>query len=190
MSIEKITARILQEAQDEAKAVQAAAEAEQAAVLARAEEEAKALTARMQQKAEEDARVLKERRLSVAELEARKLRLAAKQELIEEAFTEAMYQLADMKPEDYKAFILEKLKPYMGQPGEIILNARDQKNLTRELRACLTDSPSMDIAEETADIRGGFILRQGCVSINASLEKLLDQERQAITAQIAETLFS
>ena len=53
----------------------------------------------------------------------------------------------------------------------------------------LTESP-MVVAEDTANIKGGFILRQGCLSINASVEKLLEQVKKDITVQIAETLFS
>lgn len=189
MSIEKITARILQEAKDEAAALAAKAAEEQSVLLQNAREEAAALTLNRQQKAQTDARVLKERRQSVAELEARKLHLAAKQDLIEEAFEKAADSLANMEPAEYKAFILSLLEPYRNQVGEIILNERDQKRLSRELRLELSDSP-LAVAEETADIKGGFILCQGCVSINASIEKLLEQARGEITAQIAETLFS
>ena len=80
MSVEKITARILQEAQDEAAALKAKAEAERDAMLQKAKDEAAMQTLTMQQKAQTDALLLKERRKSVAELEARKLRLSAKQE--------------------------------------------------------------------------------------------------------------
>ena len=175
MSVEKITARILQEAQDEAAALKAKAEAERAAMLQKAKDEAAMQTLTMQQKAQTDALLLKERRKSVAELEARKLRLSAKQEMIETAFDEAAEQLVHMDQEEYKKFLLSLLAPYYKQVGEIVLNERDKKNLERKLMA---------------DIKGGFILRQGCVSINASVEKLLEQVKKDITVQIAETLFS
>ena len=189
MSVDKITARILQEAQDEAAAIKAKAEAERDAVLQKAKDEAAMLTLDMQQKAQTDAVLLKERRQSVAELEARKLRLGAKQEMIDAAFDAAAEKLVQMDPEEYKNFILSLLAPYRHQVGEIVLNERDKKNLERKLMAELTDSP-MVVAEDTANIKGGFILRQGCVSINASLEKLLEQVKKDITVQIAQTLFS
>lgn len=78
MGIENITARILQEAKDEAKKTQEAAAAQKAAMLEKAAQDAAAAEAKMAEKATEDAKVLLERRNSVAELEARKLRLAAK----------------------------------------------------------------------------------------------------------------
>lgn len=189
MSVEKITARILQEAQDEAAALKAKAEAERDAMLQKAKDEAAMQTLTMQQKAQTDALLLKERRKSVAELEARKLHLSAKQEMIEAAFDEAAEQLVHMDQEEYKKFLLSLLAPYYKQVGEIVLNERDKKNLERKLMAELTESP-MVVAEDTANIKGGFILRQGCVSINASVEKLLEQVKKDITVQIAETLFS
>lgn len=71
MGIENITARILQEAKDEAKKTQEAAAAQKAAMLEKAAQDAAAAEAKMAEKATEDAKVLLERRNSVAELEAR-----------------------------------------------------------------------------------------------------------------------
>ena len=87
MGIENITARILQEAKDEAMKTQEAAAAEKAAMLEKAAQEAAKAASDISRKAEEDARILKERRHSVAELEARKMRLAQKQSTIEETFS-------------------------------------------------------------------------------------------------------
>jgi len=189
MSIEKITARILQEAKSEAEATLQRAEQEKAALLAQAEQEAAATGVRTDEKACTDARILQERRASVAELEGRKMRLAAKQEMIDESFEQALTHLANLPETEYKAFLLKQLAPYRDQPGEILLNERDKANLARELMRELADSP-LAVSEETVPIRGGFILRQGCVSLNASLEKLLENEKKQLTLKIAETLFS
>jgi len=189
MSIENITARILQEAKSEAEATLQAAEQEKAAQLAQAEQEAAAAGAQTDEKARKDAQILQERRASVAELEARKMRLAAKQEMIDESFRQALAHLASLPETEYKAFLLKQLAPYRSQPGEILLNERDKANLARDLMRELADSP-LAVSEETVPIQGGFILRQGCISMNASLEKLLENEKKQLTLQIAETLFS
>lgn len=189
MSIENITARILQEAKSEADAMLQKAEQEKAVLLEQAGQEAHTADEEMNAKARRDAEVLLERRASVAELEARKMRLAAKQEMIEESFEQALTHLANLPEQEYKAFLLRQLAPYRNQPGEIILNERDQAALGRELMRELTDSPLV-VSEETVQIRGGFILQQGCVSLNASIEKILENEKKQLTAKIAETLFS
>ena len=125
MGIENITARILQEAKDEAKKTQEAAAAQKAAMLEKAAQDAAAAEAKMAEKATEDAKVLLERRNSVAELEARKLRLAAKQEALEETFQEAAEKIASLDGSVYLDFIVKTLEPYKEDGGEISLNARD-----------------------------------------------------------------
>ncbi|MDD6212419.1 MAG: V-type ATP synthase subunit E [Clostridiales bacterium] len=187
MSIEKITARILQDARSDADALKKGAEEEAAAAMETARMKAGNLEMEMAARAKKDAAVLLERKNSVAELEARKMRLAAKQELIEESFAKAMEELNALPDSEYKAFLLAHMAPY--HEGEVILNARDKKRLGRELAEALKDS-GLTVSEDTADIQGGFILRQGNVSMNGSLEAILDGQKKQITAEIAKVLFS
>ncbi len=187
MSIDKITARILQEARDEAAATKQTAEEEAAALMAEAEKTAQTETRSKAAQAKEDAATLKERRSAVAELEARKLRLAAKQEMIAESFDMAQEKLLAMKNEDYLRFLLSRLAPY--SEGEVILNAKDKKRVGNALAKKLSGT-GLKVSAETADIEGGFILKTGLVSVNGSLENILETERRETTAQIAETLFA
>lgn len=189
MSIENITARILREAQDEADAVKAKANSEKDDLIREAKEQSAKIASDSAAKAEKDAQILKERRHSVAELESRKLRLAAKQEIIDECFKESMVKFASLDPQQYISFIMEQLKPYMDQKGEILLNGKDKASIGSGLSAKLAGT-SLSVSDETAQIEGGFILRQGSVSMNASLEKFMENEKKEITAQLADILFS
>jgi len=189
MSIENITARILREAQEEADAMKAKAESEKEAIIREAKEQSEEITSRSSAKSLKDVQILKERRHSVAELEARKMRLAAKQEMIDESFSESMKEFASMDPGEYTAFLLKQLEPFRNQKGEILLNARDKEAVGTELSNKLAGS-SLVIGEGTVPIEGGFILRQGSISMNASLEKYMENEKKEITAQIADILFS
>lgn len=189
MSVEKITARILQEAKEESEALRRQSEAERDAALAQAQQEAEKLISETAVKADKEAVTLKERRQSVAELEVRKLQLAAKQELVDEAFAQALDELAGMDAKKYQRFLLDMLAPYSKQKAEVVLNKKDKERLGKSLAKELAGT-QLTVASDTAQIRGGFILRQGNVSLNASLEKLLETERQQSTAQIADLLFS
>ena len=189
MSIESITARILQEAKDEAENTRKQARDQQAAAVAAAEEQAQTIKRDTAAKAEADAAVLRERRGAVAELEARKLQLSAKQEMIDESFEEAARKLSHMPEDQYRAFLLELVAPYRDQPGEILLNKQDLAAYGRDLERALADSP-LAVCQETAPITGGLILRQGCVSLNASLEKLMEAQKKQMTAEIAGILFA
>ena len=187
MSIENITARILQEARDEADSLVSAAQKEAADRLAQANAQAMEIAAQMSAKAKEDAATLKERKKSVAELEARKLVLAAKQERIEKSFSEAVKELADLPEADYLALLKEQLAGYT--KGEILVSAKDKKRLGSKLKDLLAGT-GLTLSKETADIAGGFILRDGSVSVNGSLESLLEAGKKEITAKIASVLFA
>ena len=189
MGIENITARILQEAKDEATKTQETAAAQKAAMLEKAAREAALVEENMAKKAEEDAKVLLERRNSVAELEARKMRLALKQDVIEETFTEALAQIEAMEPDVYMDFLQKHLLPYREEGGVVSLNARDYEALKDKLVEALKGT-KLTVGEEKANIRGGFILKQGNVFVNGSLEKILETEKKQITAQIAGILFN
>ena len=187
MSIEKITGRIMQEAKDEAAALTNAAREEAEARLAEAKAQAEAIQKDLAAKAAQDAATLKERKNSVAELEARKLILGAKQEMIEKSFEEAAKQLADMPADKYLNFILGQLKGCT--EGEVVLSKKDLGRIGEALGAKLAGT-GLKVSRETADIAGGFIMKKGDVTVNGSLESSLDAVRKQITAQIAGVLFS
>lgn len=187
MSIEKITARILQEAQAEADALKKQAEEEAASVLAAAQAEADKITADAVAKAEKDATVLVERRKSVAELEARKMRLAAKQEMIDKSFDDSMKALRETPEDEYLAFLMEKLQDF--NKGEILLGAADKARLGDKLQAKLAGT-ELTVSDETADIIGGFLLKNGNVFANCSIESLMHGEKTHIIGELAQILFS
>ncbi len=187
MSIENITNRILQEAKDDAEAAKKAATEEASQATANAKVEAMTISENSALKSVEDAKTLKERKEAVAELEARKLRLGAKQDMINKSFEMAKNAILAMDDEKYQQFLFDRLKDY--DEGEVLLNSKDKERIGTSLADKLS-STNLKVSDDTADIDGGFILRNGLVSINGSLETILDSERKEITAQIAETLFS
>lgn len=182
MSIEKISERILSEARDEAEFVLANARHGADSVLYEAGKRAEELASEYALRASDDARLLKERRKTAAELEAKKLVLAAKQEMIEKSFSEAVRQLSELPEEEYLAFLRKQL-PKDSEGGELILNERDAKRGIGEKLGGYSVSP------ETADIAGGFILRKGNVDINASIEAIVEARRKELTAAAANILF-
>lgn len=186
MSIDRITARILEEAREDAAVLTNRAGKEASDLLAEASAQALEIAATMSAKAKEDAETLKERKKSVAELEARKMLLAAKQEMIEKSFGQAVEELAAMPEGQYLDFLAEQLAGY--DRGEVMLSAKDRAAIGEKLAARLPKG--ITLSKETADIAGGFILKDGLVSVNGSLESMLDGVKKDITAQIAGVLFS
>lgn len=188
MSIESITDRIIKEAEAYAEERRASAEAEKAEILEEAGRKAENILAQRERDAAKDAETLKSRRESVAALDAGQMDLAAKRELIEESFEGAIRRICEGDEEKYLGFILGQLEPFKGEGGELLLNRRDRAAYGGRLEEELHDG-AVKVSEETAEIRGGFILRRGNISYNASIEKLLESIESELTAKVAGILF-
>ncbi len=224
--IEKITARIEQDAQADIAAI--AAQAEEKASAIRGQYQAEA--AQAAEKARADARKAAEQRRQrlegAAEMEARKLILAQKQACIEKAFAQAKQRLLSLPEEEY-VDLLARIAASSAQTGreEVLLNQRDRDavgakvvaranqilaksvapNLPQELKeskagkiidkvvtganAILQGTAMLTLAEETRDITGGLILRDGSVEINCAFETQLRMLRENMAADVAKVLF-
>ena len=140
-----------------------------------------------------------------ARLNARNLHLKAKQEMISRAFDAALDRLCKL-PEDQYVSILARLAAESSVSGneEILLSPNDRaafgkKVLSKANKLINThrpDSfpelkrPSLTLSEETRDIRGGVILVQDKIEINASFEVLIRDLRNKLSAQVADILFN
>ena len=194
--INKITARIIEDAEREIALMQQenedkintiTAEAESAA-----EQESLELLARGRRAAEER----RERLSSSAAVECRKLELAAKQELLGEAFDAAVEQLCSLPREEYLALIAS-LAVEAAEGGEqIILSPRDAEQYGTEvilmantaLRAA-GKRGELTLSAETRPIPGGFILSSGDVELNCAFDTLVRLRREKLEKEVAKILF-
>jgi len=187
MSIESITNRIKDEASAYADKITGEAKAQAEELLSETRIEADKIKKEAQERAEKDSKTLIERRESVAGLEARKMKLDAKQEVIGESFSAALDKIKSLKDEDYLGFLTNQLKAFADEGGEIQLSADDIKKygakLGKEFAGKLT------VGKDPANIRGGFLLKQGDISINASIEKLVEDQKEKLTGEVAKLLF-
>lgn len=195
--IEKITARILSDAQAQAQAIQAEGEARVQAIGAeyekKAREEYEALTGAGTQEAEQRV----QRMDRTARLEAKKDVLAVKQELIAAAYARAKERVLALPLEEYGAF-LARLAAQAASTGteEVILNETDRARVGRQVvekaNAAAADRGlpgGLTLSEATRPISGGLVLRQGDVEVNCTLDALLDQVRGTMDAEVAAILF-
>ena len=187
MSIESIIKRIEDEAKAYGKDVKAKATSEKKAILADARIEADKIKAEAEARADKESKLLVERRESVAGLESRKMKLQAKQEVIAESFEEAFKKLLNMDEAAYLDFFKNQLAAFEKDGGEVLLNAADNKKYGAKVKKLL--GKNLTLSDEAANIKGGFILKQGDISINCSLEKLLEDKKEEMTSEIAAKLF-
>ena len=190
--INKITARIIEDAEREIALMQQenedkintiTAEAESAA-----EQESLELLARGRRAAEER----RERLSSSAAVECRKLELAAKQEVLEQAFQLALDDLCALPAEQYQQLLVALLKKASTTGREqVIFSPKDRQALGRQTvdTANAAMSAHLTLSEQTRPIRGGFILADGDVELNCAFETLVRLQREKLEKAAVQILF-
>lgn len=130
---------------------------------------------------------------SVAELEGRKRTLAVKQELIDQAFDQALEKLLHLPQDDYLALLANMAaKASQTKDEEIILSPADAQQYGAQIvtAANAICGGQLTLATETRPIGGGLILKKGQTEINCELETQVGMLRDALAIEIANVLFA
>ena len=196
--IEKITQRILEDAQREA--AQTAAQADQKAQEIRgryddqAKQEAQAILARGEKAAAERL----ERLESAAGLERRKLELAAKQQVMQEAFDRALDDLCSLPEAEYiELLAVLAVKAARSGREQLIFSPQDRARVGKQVVMAANELLVKDavpgmliLSEQTRPIRGGFVMSDGDVEVNCAFETLVRMQREKLEKQVADILFA
>ena len=192
--IEKITGRIEADAEREIEAIQAQARAQAEEIAAgyeaQAGRESEEILARGRRNADERV----ERLASVAQLEARKLELAAKQEMLEKAFDRALEQLQNLPENEYVALLADvAVKASSTGREQVILSQKDRtrygKQVVTRANELLAGRGALTLAEESRPMKGGVILSDGDVEVNCTFETLVRLQRSQLERDVAKVLF-
>ena len=202
--IEKITGQIDADVQKEIGAALDQARAQAKEIEARYESQAEAQAEAIRRKGEQDAALRRERLVDVARLEARKTLLAAKQDLVGQAFDLALKKLLELPDQEYIA-LLAKLAVAASRTGreQVILSQKDRSRYGKQAVTMANDmlakkagpraaesAGMLTLAEESRPMAGGLILRDGRVETNCSFEVLIHLQRDALSAEVARALFA
>lgn len=200
--IEKITGQIDADVQKEIDAALDQARAQAKEIEARYESQAQTQGEALRRKGEQDAALRRERLVDVARLEARKTLLAAKQDLVGQAFDLALKKLLELPDQEYIA-LLAKLAVAASRTGreQVIFSQKDRSRYGKQAVTMANDmlakqaGPHADhtsmltLAGESRPMAGGLILRDGRVETNCSFEVLIHLQRDALSAEVARVLF-
>ena len=202
--IEKITGQIDADVQKEIDAALDQARAQAQEIEDRYASQAQTQAEAIRRKGEQDAALRQERLVDVAKLEARKTILAAKQELVGQAFDLALKKLLELPDQEYIS-LLAKLAVSASRTGreQVILSQKDRSRYGKQAvtmandmlakkagpRAAQTDG-MLTLAEESRPMAGGLILRDGKVETNCSFEVLIHLQRDALSAEVTRALFA
>ncbi|MTQ95540.1 hypothetical protein GMD88_02095 [Pseudoflavonifractor sp. BIOML-A6] len=172
--IEKITERIEGDAQREIDAVLNAARAEAEGITQRYQAQAGRERADLVARGEKAAAERVERLGSVAQLEARKLALAAKQEMLDRAFELALQKLCTLPDEEY-IDLLAALTVKAAQSGkeQVIFSRKDRsrvgKAVVTRANEMLAKQVAPKLPDELTDTKAGAILDRVVTGASAIL---------------------
>lgn len=191
--IEKITGRIAADGEKEADAILTEARRQAGEITARFEAQARKESADIVDRGRCAADERVERLAGVAQLDARKLELAAKQEMLKKAYDLALEKLEHL-PDEQAVALLADLAAQASSTGreQVIFS---QKDRARYGKAAVTRANEklgdgrLTLSEQTRPIRGGLILSDGDVEINCTFETLVDLQRGEMDRQVARVLF-
>lgn len=192
MSVEKITSKIISDAEEHAKVTLDEAKVKCDAILAEASRQAEAVLEDAKQQGIEEKEKTIARKKAVADIDGRKMVLEAKQNLISACFEKAVDKLSSMEPKAYIEFLAGLVAKTGITEGELILNEKDKsavgRDLTDYISKNLKDS-KITLSEETRNIRGGFLLKQGSVYMNGTIEALVEEAKEELIGEVAGVLF-
>lgn len=192
MSIKNIKSRILAEALEYSRGVLNEADRQSEVILKEAREKAEKIKGVGRKKSAEEEELILSRKMSVASLEVRKIRLQAMQDQINKSFHLALERLAHMEEEEYLDMLASVIVGIDGEGGELILNERDKARLGDRLVKKVNDgkkNEKLSLAEDTVEAAGGFVLRRGSTEINATLEIMVSEIKEATISQVVDLLY-
>lgn len=192
MSIEKITSKIIGDAEAKKEAVLAEAKAKADEIIAAARSEADAFLASETARGEKLKETLISRHKSVADIDCRKLTLKYKQELLENCFDQAIAALGSLPEEEYVDFLVKLGKATGEAKGTLIFNEKDKAAVGEKVCSALSaavEGGEFVLSDETRPIAGGFVLQAGKVYINNTVEALVAEHKEAMTGEAHRVLF-
>lgn len=159
-------------------------------VLKKAEIETNQAKAEIKKKASLQAARIKAANKSRAELEQRNALLKNRRNEIDITFNSVYDYLINLKDQDYFEFILKLLAKLKDSDGTIYFNRRDLTRLPSDFAKQLsTLKIKANLSEDTVDIDGGFILKNGDIEENMSIKAMLSANRDSIEDLINRQLF-
>ena len=191
--IEKITARIAADAQQEIAAVKEAADSRIREIRAGYEKKAEEAYEEQLRAGLRDAEQYASRIERTAQLESKKEVLALRQEMVSEAFRLAEAKIAAMDEQQYISYLARKAceTGFKGE-AQMIMSEKDKAAVGQKVADAVNAAcpeAKLTLADETKEMLGGFILRQGNVEMNCTVDIILELIRGEAAAEVAKVLF-
>lgn len=195
--IEKISARILADAESEAAAIRAQAEEKAALIRADYDRRIESEQQRLMAEAQAEGAKQLERDQGAARMAARRQLLETKQSLVDAAFRQAERQLLSLPTAEYTK-LCAQLAAQASTSGseELIFCEEDRARVgqavaeqANEMLRKAGKIAKLTLSNETRPLRGGVVLKDGLVETNCSIGTMVSGLRPALSGKVAACLF-
>ena len=195
--IEKISARILADAEAEAAAIRAQAEEKAAQIRAEYDRKVETEQQRLTLEAQNEAQKQLERGQGAARMAARRQVLEKKQALVDKAFRTAEQQLLSLPEADYTRLCAQLAAQASVTGSEALIFSEADRARVGEAAVQLANEQlkkagrpaKLTLSAETRPMRGGVVLKNGLVETNCSIGTLVDGLRPELSGKVAGRLF-
>ena len=139
----------------------------------------------------EEPEVLRRREI-VAELDAKRVDLGVKQQLMGEAFDAALQQMTSMAPDKYVKFADKLLAQAVATGSEVVFVGKNEKHLDQRWidGYNAAHNTKLTLSADRLPISGGFVLRNDRIDTNCSWEMLIADSRADIETEVVKRLFA
>lgn len=203
--IEKITARIIAEAKAEYDAAVSLAEQEAASVLTAAKMQAEQILADAAAKGQREKEKTIQYRKSLADIDAGKIILAKKQEILSECFQKAEDAIICMEEEAYIELLVSLGSAADMYGGKLLFNAEEKARVGQKvcdgLNAAIAAlrrekygdelqyAERFTLEESVGTMKGGYIVTYRSTFADCTIESLVKERHMELAGEAAKLLF-
>ena len=194
---EKIIAHIENDAKAQAQAIIDEANRKAEEVRSAGEKAAQEAYDKLIREGKAECEAMLNRKIRMAEMEAKKEVLGAKQERVVETFAKSVSIICELPREEY-AELFAKMAAKVSVSGTeemyFCKNDKDEcgqriADRANELLAEQGKVGKLTVAEGAVNICGGFVLIENGIELNCSAEMLVDRCHKSMVAEVANELF-
>lgn len=191
MSLAQITEKIKQDAEAEAKKIRDRAHEQEKQIKSEADAEVKKLEDAAHGRFEKEKPEIFRRREIVARLDVNKLQLKSQRRLIQDVFDGTLDKLRALDKDTYLKFCKALLKKAVKTGSETLTVSNVEKYIDKAWLDHFNseNSTHVKMSDARGDFSGGFVLTDGRIDINCSLEMLVQAAQENLETQVVKRLF-
>lgn len=186
---EAIIKRIKSDAEKKAKSIVDSAEKASDERIADAKAWAKEYETAQEKILTRDAEEIVKRRLTVADLDVRKITLNAKQNAISEVLDKTYALLCSLKKPDYLKFVEEKINEAADDGDEIVLSSDGVISVEDVKKLAVFTAKKLSVAKASGDFKGGVYLVGKICDKDLTFKSIIENGKDEFISEISEELF-